>query len=58
MAVPRAEVEALRVDALRPASLARQFALAKVGQLEVPAAASPEYARVSADAPNQSLEDL
>ena len=57
-AIPRAEIETLRADALRAASLARQFALSKVRQLEVPFPAEPEYARVSPGTPNESVEDL
>ena len=57
-AVPRAEIETLRADALRAASLARQFVLSKARQLEVPFPAEPEHARVSADKPNEPLEEL
>ena len=57
-AVPRSEIETLRSDALRAASLARQFALSKVRQREASFPAEPEYARVSAATPDESLEDL
>jgi hypothetical protein len=57
-AVPRAEVETLRADALRAASLARQFALAKVRQPEVPVESGPGGARASADTLDDPLEDL
>ena len=56
-AVSRAEIEALRSDALRAASLARQFALLKVRQLEVPLLAEPERVEVSVRTPAESLED-
>jgi hypothetical protein len=55
-AVPRAEIETLRADALRAASLARQFVLSKARQLEVPFPAEPAYVRLSA--PDDPLEDL
>ena len=55
-AVPRAEIETLRADALRAASLARQFALSKVRQPEVPLPSEPTFARVSGDTAS-SLED-
>ena len=55
-AVSRAEIETLRADALRAASLARQFALSKVRHLEVPLAIEPKT--VSADAPSGSLEEV
>jgi hypothetical protein len=57
-AASRAEIETLRADALRAASLARQFALSKARQLEVPSPAEPAYVRPSADTPDDPLEDL
>jgi hypothetical protein len=57
-AIPRAEIETLRADALRAASLARQFILSKARQLDVPfPPGEPAYVRLSAGTSDDPLED-
>ncbi|MET0214206.1 MAG: hypothetical protein ABW292_14445, partial [Vicinamibacterales bacterium] len=56
-AVSRAEIETLRADALRAASLARQFALSKVRQPEGPLPMESKFVRGSTDTASGSLED-
>ena len=56
-AVSRAEIETLRADALRAASLARQFALSKVRQPEGPLPMESKFVRGSADTASGFLED-
>ena len=53
----RSHIESLRADALRAASLARQFATPTIRQPEAATAAAPEDARPAAETPDDSSED-